>query len=96
MFDVPKDYVPEPAPQGPLPPLNPFLARSTYATILLVISSLSATLGVDLLGTLGGWVGVEALTDTKVLKLIDDLLPVASGLWLWWERKNPSFRIGFK
>lgn len=72
-----------------LPVLNPFLARSTYAMILTAVTAVSAAFGVDILGNFG-------TTEESLLHAVDALLPIASLIWLWWERHNPSYRIGFK
>ena len=70
-----------------LPPINPFLARSTYALILTAVTTVAAAFDVDLLARLG-------TTEGGILAAVDALLPLASALWLWWERKDPQFRIG--
>ncbi|CAB4139342.1 hypothetical protein UFOVP346_38 [uncultured Caudovirales phage] len=72
-----------------LPALNPFLARSTYATILTVVTAVSSAFNVDILGNFG-------TSEEGILDAVDSLLPVVTGLWLWLERRNPSFRIAFK
>ena len=70
-----------------LPPLNPFLARSTYALILTAVTTVAAAFDVDILARLG-------TTEGGILAAVDALLPLVSALWLWWERKNPQYRIG--
>jgi hypothetical protein len=70
-------------------PLPALLARSTYAGLILAISSLSAALGVDLFGSLGQLAGIDGLT----LVRIDPLIAALAGLWLWAERRSPRFRI---
>jgi len=70
-----------------LPPLNPFLARSTYALALTAVTTVAAAFNVDILARLG-------TTEGGILASIDALLPIASAVWLWWERKNPQYRIG--
>ena len=72
-----------------LPVLNPFFARSTHAMFLTAITTISAAFNVDIFGHLG-------TTEDGLLDVVDALLPIASGIWLWWERHNPSYRLGFK
>jgi hypothetical protein len=82
-----------PPPRPALPPLPALLARSTYAGLILAISSLSAALGVDLFGSLGQLAGIDGLTGEELLASIDPLIAALAGLWLWAERRSPRFRI---
>ena len=72
----------------PLPPLNPFLARSTYATALTVILTVLNAMGIDFLGFLG-------TTETGLIDGIEKMLPVATMMWAWFERRSPQRRISF-
>lgn len=70
-----------------LPPLNPFLARSTYAMILTAVTALASAFNIDILARLG-------TTEGGILAAVDALLPLAGAVWVWLERKNPQYRIG--
>lgn len=70
-----------------LPVLHFWLARSTYAMILTAVTTLAAAFNIDILGQFG-------TSEDSLLKAVDDVLPLASTAWLWWERHNPQYRIG--
>ena len=72
-----------------LPPINPFLARSTYAMALVAITTTCAAFDIDILARF-------STDEVKILAAIDAILPFASAAWVWWERRNPQYRIAFR
>jgi hypothetical protein len=70
-----------------LPPIPFWLARSTYAMILTAVTTLAAAFNIDILARFG-------TTEGGILAAVDAALPLASAAWLWFERRNPHFRIG--
>lgn len=72
-----------------LPPLPFWLARSFWATLLTGILTICAAFNVDLLARFG--------TDPDgALAVIDALLPMATAVWAWLERRNPAFRLALR
>lgn len=92
--------VPTPGPNHSLPPLNPFYARSTYAMILAMVLTLASSFGIDLfhwtesLG-LGGTEEELIATGERAVSAVQVLLNIASGIWFWWERRAPNYRLSF-
>lgn len=90
-----------------LPVLPFWKARSTYALLLLMLSTFLNLFGVDLYKTTCDAVG--ACNQAQVLALYDKvavtlaaiweaaqpIVPILAGLWLWIERRAPMFRIGW-
>jgi hypothetical protein len=70
-----------------LPALPFWAARSTYAAIVTAVASIAAVLNVDLFARFG-------TTEAGVLALVDAALPLLGLIWLWFERRNPHYRIG--
>ena len=73
-----------------LPPIPVWHARSFYAAILLVLSSLLNLFQIDLDGWLTsyGLLGQEDLLDKIML-----VAPLVFGLWAWFERRAPCYRL---
>lgn len=85
-----------------LPNLNPLditKVRSTWATILAVLASLSPLLG----GGIGEFVSmilanataIEA-TGEELITSINGLVASAGVIWLWFERRDPNFKLSLK
>lgn len=78
-----------------LPPLPFWQARSFYAQLLLAASVLLNTLGVDLMGFLAA-TGFGATPDEVVARGVSiwqALAPLGFGLWAWFERRAPNYRL---
>lgn len=93
--------IPPPGPNGVLPPLNPFKARSTYAMILTLVLAVCGSLGIDLFAwtsELGLGANEDELVATgeQAVSAIQVLLNIGAGIWLWVERRAPNFRLSFK
>jgi len=78
-----------------LPPLPFWQARSFYAQLLLAVSVLLNTMGVDLMASLAA-IGFGSTPDEVVARgvsLWQALAPIAFGLWAWFERRAPNYRL---
>lgn len=85
-----------------LPALNPLditKVRSTWATILAILASLSPLLG----GGIGEFVTmilanaslIEA-TGEELIAGINSIIGALGIIWLWFERRDPNFRLTLK
>lgn len=74
-----------------LPALPAWHARSFYASILLAVTVLCNVVGLDI------WPMLQRLglggTEGEVVDKIMMLAPLAFGLWAWWERRAPNYRL---
>jgi len=92
--------VPTSGPNRILPPLNPFMARSTIAAAIGILQTLLPLLGDGGLAELAG----EAIKseDTiqanveAALRALDVLIGVGSWVWYGLERRAPNFRLSFR
>ncbi len=78
-----------------LPTLPFWQARSFYAQALLAVSVALNTMGIDLMGWLAV-IGFGATPDQVVergVSLWQALAPILFGLWSWWERRAPNYRL---
>lgn len=92
--------VPTPGPNSNLPPLNPFMARSTIAAILMVLTAVAPLLGETGVASL-----VREIVDngdniqTGVadgIRALDALIGLGSTVWFWLDRRAPNFRLTFR
>lgn len=74
-----------------LPVLPVWHARSFYASILMAATVLCNAFQLDLFGFLDH-LGLGATSD-QVLDRIMMIAPLAFGIWAWWERKAPHYRL---
>lgn len=78
-----------------LPTLPIWQARSFYAQALLAISVVLNTMGIDLMGFFSAS-GIGATPDEVVEKGVSiwqALAPIVFGLWSWYERRAPNYRL---
>ncbi len=81
-----------------LPKLNPLAARSTYAILFGVVVSLFNAMGVDILAVFAD-MGLGATSDQVIatgqtaVGAVQQLLPILAGIWAWFERRAPNFRL---
>lgn len=75
-------------PNMSLPSLPAWQARSFWAVILTAILTVCSAFDIDLLGRLG-------TTENGVLDAIDTLMPIATAIWAWLERRAPNHRLSF-
>lgn len=92
--------VPTPGPNRILPPLNPLMARSTIAAVLMVLAAVAPLLGQSGAASLVTEIvangeaiqgGVE-----RAITLADAAIALGSPLWFWLERRAPNFRLSFR
>ncbi|MBY6091058.1 hypothetical protein [Maritimibacter alkaliphilus] len=74
-----------------LPVLPAWHARSFYAALLLAATVLCNVVGLDLMQQLER-LGLGASSD-QVVDRIMMLAPLIFGVWAWWERKAPHYRL---
>jgi hypothetical protein len=73
---------------GDVLPVMPFwMARSFWATLLTGLLTIAAAFDIDVLARFGG-------SEEGALAVIDHLLPVATAIWAWFERRAPNYRLG--
>jgi len=73
---------------GDLLPTLPFWqARSFWATALTASLTIANALGVDVLGRLG-------TDEASIMHTVDAVLPVATAMWAWMERRAPNYKLG--
>lgn len=70
-----------------LPELSIWQARSTYAMIIAILSSLLAAFNVELPPELGP----EVLTD-----VVFNAVTLGAALWAWKERRSPNYTLVLK
>lgn len=93
--------IPTPGPNRALPPLNPMLARSTYAGLLTLIVGICTAYNIDLIGLATG-LGFGTTEDEiiktgeRAVSAYQVLANIALGIWAWWERRAPNYRLSFK
>lgn len=78
-----------------LPTLPIWQARSFYAQLLLVASVALNALGIDLMGFFAA-TGIGATPDEVIAKGVSiwqALAPILFGLWAWYERRAPNYRL---
>lgn len=78
-----------------LPPLPFWHARSFYAQLLLAASVFLNMLGIDLMAFLGA-IGFGTTPDEVIARGVgvgQALAPIAFGLWAWFERRAPNYRL---
>jgi len=78
-----------------LPTLPIWQARSFYAQLLLMASVVLNTMGIDLMAFFGA-TGIGATPDEVIEKGVSiwqALSPIVFGLWAWWERRAPNYRL---
>ncbi len=81
-----------------LPPLPAWQARSFWLTLVTAVVALANSLGVDLMGTLGE-MGLGSSPDAVIenasrgVGAVQQLIPFATGVWAWAERRAPNFRL---
>lgn len=81
-----------------LPALPAWKARSFWLTIITAGVALANTMGVDLLGILsemGLGSSPNAVIDnaSRGVGAVQQLIPIATGIWAWVERRAPNFRL---
>lgn len=83
-----------------LPALPAWMATSFWAQLLLALSVLCNTLGIDIFAVFSG-MGLGASPEEVVangeraVSAVQQLLPLVFGVWAWIERSAPSFRLTF-
>lgn len=81
-----------------LPALPFWMARSFYAQLLLVLTVLANTAGIDLMGYFGA-MGLGSTHDEvlangdKFVSAWQQIAPLVFGFWAWIERRAPNHRI---
>lgn len=81
-----------------LPALPVWQAASFWAQLLLVLSVIANTLGLDLFAALGemglGTSPEEVIaTGERAVSAVQQLLPMIFGVWAWIERRAPRYRL---
>ncbi|WP_126975054.1 hypothetical protein [Frigidibacter oleivorans] len=74
-----------------LPVLPAWHARSFYASLLLALTVIGNAFGWDPLPWLAH-LGLGTTPDQVVEKIML-LAPLGFGLWAWWERRAPHYRL---
>ncbi|KAA2314541.1 hypothetical protein E0K93_09495 [Puniceibacterium sp. HSS470] len=74
-----------------LPVLPAWHARSFYASLLMAAVIICNAVGLDLWPVLNR-LGLGSSAD-QVLDRVMLLAPLAFGVWAWWERKAPNYRL---
>lgn len=83
-----------------LPTLLAWKATSFWAQVLLVLSVIFNTLGIDIFAVFSG-MGLGAspeeviATGERAVSAVQQLLPLFFGIWAWIERSAPRFRLTF-
>lgn len=84
---LPSTTAPVNALNTPLPPLAFWQARSFWLTLVTILLGAFPQLGRDLLELLG-------LSDaSQLVDVIMNIVPLATGLWAWLERRAPNRRL---
>lgn len=83
-----------------LPALPAWKATSFWAQLLLVLSVLFNSMGVDIfavLSDMGLGASPEAViaNGERAVSAVQQLLPLVFGVWAWVERSAPNFRLTF-
>lgn len=83
-----------------LPALPVWRAASFWAQLLLVLSVIANTVGLDLFAVLGdmglGGTPEEVIaTGERAVSAVQQLLPMIFGIWAWIERRAPRYRLTF-
>lgn len=87
-------------PNTALPPLPVWKAPSFWAQMLMVLTVLLNTMGIDLMAVFQG-MGLGASPEEVVARgqhavsVVQQLLPMVFGIWAYVERKAPHFRLTF-
>lgn len=74
-----------------LPILPAWHARSFYASLLLALTVIGNATGWDPMPWLAR-LGLGATPD-QVVETVMRLAPLGFGLWAWWERRAPHYRL---
>lgn len=82
-----------------LPVLAPWFARSFWAQVLAVLVVTANAAGIDLFSHLGA-MGLGSSHDEvlangdRVISAWQQIAPLILGLWAWFERLAPRYRLG--
>lgn len=98
-FDLPVSILATGANKA-LPSLPAWKATSFWAQLLLVLSVLCNSMGVDIfavLSDMGLGASPEAViaNGERAVSAVQQLLPLIFGIWAWVERSAPNFRLTF-
>lgn len=88
-------------PNTDLPPLPMWKAPSFWVQLLAVLTVVLNASGIDLMAAFSG-MGLGATPDQVVatgqhaVNIVQQLLPMVFGIWAYWERKAPHFRLSLR
>lgn len=83
-----------------LPEASAFGVKSFWLLLITVLVTACNALGFDLLPSLCevglGCTAQEVITKgERAVSLVQQLIPIATSIWLWIERRAPNFRLVF-
>lgn len=83
-----------------LPAMSAGKAASSWAVVLMAITTLCNFFGIDLFAVFSdmgfGSTPEEVIaTGERAISAVQQLLPLAFGIWAWIERKAPKYRLTF-
>jgi hypothetical protein len=81
-----------------LPELNGFAARSFWLQLLTVVAMVLNSQGIDIWAALreagiGGNPAQVLATGDRIVSLWQQALPIVTGLWAYFERRAPHYRL---
>ena len=89
-----------PGPNDFLPVLNPFVARSTYAAVVAILSVLSPFIGGGIGEVLAYFLNyVDATISMNfedLVHLVNAVIGMIGVVWFWFERRAPNYRLSFR
>jgi hypothetical protein len=81
-----------------LPERAAWKVKSFWLQVLMVATVLLTYLGVDLMAVLagmglGGDPAAVIATGERAVSAVQQLIPIALGIWTWFERRAPKYRL---